>query len=252
MDTLTQNKTLITATREKLRNKLLEKVDQLSSSDWDNIKKFKMYFCRDISMNKIVPDFRITSPVQVSGSEEEKKLTFLEVRRLLCYLLVGNDYMKVWKSTVEEGFGEPIYKEIISKVNEIAESKDCKLHDVRFDVEVGQEKGNYCLKITRHRNDEEMKQDNKKFDSMTKPIKNKTKALEVVQEPKSSKSNTSYKSKVVNRDFCLTPETVDAMNTALEAVAAAKGNCDGSKGAKALMVIELCKIASTMLDGKYN
>jgi ribosomal protein L11 len=133
MDTLTQNKSLIAATREKLRNKLLEKVDQLSSSDWDNIKKFKIYFCRDISMNKIVPDFRITSPVQVSGSEEEKKLTFLEVRRLLCYLLVGNDYMKVWKSTDEEGFGEALSKEVINKIKEIAETKLPDLNTKKLD-----------------------------------------------------------------------------------------------------------------------
>jgi hypothetical protein len=233
-----------------------------------------MYFCRDISMNKIVPDFRITSPRQMSGSEEEKKLTFLEVRRLLCYLLVGMDYMKVWKSTVDEGFGEPLSKEVINKVNEIAEAKNCKLHDVRFDVEVGQEKGNYCLKITRHRSEEEINQD-KKFSSKLKLNENKPslkpkhpsvedlipKSIKLDVSPKNFKPKSKYndveviKESLDSKDSIsktsnIGPEIIFLLAYGLDEIASSKGKTIESKSDKIVMVKSLYKIASAMIDEK--
>jgi hypothetical protein len=179
--------------------------------------------------------------------------------------------MKVWKSTVEEDFGDALSKEVINKIKEIAETKDCKIHDVRFDVEIGQEKGNYCLKITRHRSDDEMKQDKKfelrkgktydskhpsveelipksiKLDVSPKTFKSNVKCndVEVIKESSLSKSSDDSKT-FQNSNFG--PETLFLMAYALDEIASLKGKTIESKSDKIAMVVKLCKIASSMID----
>jgi hypothetical protein len=276
MDQFVENLAAVKSIRDKLLKLYIDKIDGLSEDTWHSIKKHKFYFCRDFSMNKITKEFKIPDPIQSSGSEKETLIVFPEVRRLLCYLLLGKDFKQNWKKTVDAGIGEPLFIEIIEKVKQSAKNNDCLLYKAVFEVEDKHDLGDYSLKlipnsvpsekfIKRNGDDKEKLIDRipkKEFkNSSTKEFKNSS-TKEFKNSSTKEFKNSLVKDKVqvlvesketrksrVPMDAYINPETIVSMTGALEAIAEARNKTDLSRSEKASMVIKLCQIAADLLDG---
>jgi len=262
MDQFVENLTAVKSIRSKLLNLYMEKINGISSDNWKNIKKFKFYFCLDFSMNKIVKDFEIPRPIQVSGSEEVKEFEFTDKRRLLCYLLLGSDFKQTWKNTKDAGIGEPLYKDIVEKIKEVAKSNECDLFKASFEVKDKTSPGNYSLKLVpfveKHTTERSKSPEvtdkfksfrDNKINKIPGPIKKEFKSslksdkVQILMETKET-----HKSRIP-MDKYITPDTIVAMTSALEAIAEVRNKSDLTRSEKASIVIKLCQLASDLIDG---
>jgi hypothetical protein len=253
------------------------KINALTKEDWESIKALPKFVFRKFSVIDLVPKFRFTSPIQKAGSEEESKLTFIDVQRILCYLLLGNDFIGKWPSTTEAGFGEPLFKEVTEKIKEVAKANDYDVYSAYFVVEKMAQKGDYALKIVKRREEgaDEESADIKdvkviKTPKDAKPARAaaggggggvKTYAtvvakdkkvsadVHVAKETKVSKSNTSS-TNTVPVGPCIESETMDPMLAALDAMAKMRNKKLTSNGERTMMAIKLCQLAANLLDGK--
>ena len=228
MDRLFENKAFFAGIRSKLQETLLKKLEDIPEETWKFIGTLKGFNCREWSMNRLVPGFRL-SPVQISGSEEEIKFSFLDTRRILCYLLLGNDFMRKWKSTEEAGIGEPLHKEITEKAKEVAEAKGCKLYKAFFEVEKEHENGDYSLRLVPHREEAAVA-------APKAPRAGAGGGVTVVKEAGAG----APKAKTTGVASYTTTEIV-AMSTALDAILSVRGKGALSATAKAAIVTELCE-----------
>ena len=250
------------------------KIDALTKEDWESIKALPKYVFRKFSIIDLVPKFRFASPIQKAGSEEESKLTFIDVQRILCYLLLGNDFIGKWASTTEAGFGEPLYKEITEKIKGVAKTNDYDVYTSYFVVEKMAQKGDYALKIVKRREDgaDEESADIKDVKT-SKPVKTspaaggggaktyatvaakkETKSADVpttkeVKKTVSSKSQAPANAPVPT-GACIETETMDPMLAALDAMAKLRNKKLTSNGERTMMAIKLCQMAANLLDGK--
>ncbi len=237
MDRLAEtNKAFFEGIRDKLLETLLKKLADISEETWKFIGTLKGFNCREWSMNKLVPGFRL-SPIQIAGSEEEIKFSFLDTRRILCYLLLGNDFMRKWKSTEEAGIGEPLHKEVVEKAKEVAKAKGCKLHKAFFEVEKEHENGDYSLRLVPHR--EEAAAAAPKASRAGAGGGDVTVVKESVKMPEKAKAKAAASSYA-------TAEIV-AMSTTLDAILSVRGKGALSAAAKAEIVTELCELAVKLL-----
>jgi hypothetical protein len=255
------------------------KINALTKEDWESIKALPKFVFRKFSVIDLVPKFRFASPIQKVDSEEESKLTFIDVQRILCYLLLGNDFIGKWASTTEAGFGEPLYKEITEKIKEVAKANDYDVYSAYFVVEKMAQKGDYALKIVKRREDgaDEESADIKdvkafKTSKDAKPAraaaggggggpktyatvvaKKEHKASDdVPKETKPLKGHTPSKTNVsaVPTGPCIETETMDPMLAALDAMAKLRNKKLTSNGERTMMAIKLCQMAANLLDGK--
>lgn len=260
----------LNAVRASLQNEYNSKIDALTKEDWAAIKAMPKFVFRKFSIIDLVPKFRFSSPIQKSGNEEEIKLSFIDVQRILCYLLLGNDFVGKWPTTVEAGFGEPLYKDIIEKIKSVAKTQDYDVYTAYFVVEKMSQKGDYALKIVKRREDndesdsdeETHKNDKSVHDSkklktyasiVGKPKKTKHEVSkpedksEVKTDTKVSKPNRAIAHNVPNGP-CIEAETMDPMLVALDAMAKLRGKEIKSRGERTMMAIKLCQIACNMLE----
>lgn len=246
--------------RASLLNEYTSKIDALTKEDWVAIKALPKFIFRKFSIIDLVPKFRFSGPIQTSGSEEETKLTFIDVQRVLCYLLLGNDFIGKWATTVEAGFGEPLYKDIIEKIKSVAKANDYDLYTAYFAVEKMSQKGDYALKIVKRREDGDnfesvAEKTNKTPDvktyasavAKTKKVKEFTKPTPVVPKVQIVESKPSP---TTPTGHCIEAETMDPMLIALDAMAKLRGKEIKSRGERTMIAIKLCQMAANLLDGK--
>jgi hypothetical protein len=242
------------------------KISALTKEDWESIKALPKYVFRKFSIIDLVPKFRFASPIQKAGDEEMTKLTFIDVQRILCYLLLGNDFIGKWTSTTEAGFGEPLYKEITEKIKEVAKANDYDVYTAYFVVEKMAQKGDYALKIVKRR------EDGADEESDAKPVKvasgggggaktyatvaakKETKPVDVPTTKEVKKTVPSKSQAPVNAPVptgaCIETETMDPMLAALDAMAKLRNKKLTSNGERTMMAIKLCQMAANLLDGK--
>jgi hypothetical protein len=243
------------------------KINALTKEDWESIKALPKYVFRKFSIIDLVPKFRFASPIQKAGSEEESKLTFIDVQRILCYLLLGNDFIGKWPSTTEAGFGEPLFKEVTEKIKEVAKANDYDVYTAYFVVEKMAQKGDYALKIVKRREDGADEESGAKdakparaaaggggggaktYATVVAKDKKVSGDVPAAKETKVSKSNASSTS-AVPMGPCIESETMDPMLTALDAMAKLRNKKLTSNGERTMMAIKLCQMAANLLDGK--
>lgn len=216
--------------REKLLTEYKTQIEKLDDETWSRIKSRNFYYCREFSMNKIVSKFKLISPFQESGAEKETMLTFQEVRRILLYILLGNDYMKKWKSTKDYGLGEPISIQIVQSFQDICKEKEYDYHKVHFGVENNSAKGDYTLVVSKKIENFEPKK-HKTYDSAEKSSKT------------SSKPRTGSKPL---GDY-ISAETIVPMIKAIEAVSNKIGITISSNGQLSMLAVKLCETAADLI-----
>lgn len=254
--------------RESLRNEYVSKIDALTKEDWNSIKEHPKYIFRKFSIVSLVPKFRFSSPIQCSGSEEEAKLGFIDVQRILCYLLLGNDFVNKWPKTTDTDLGEPLYKEIIEKIKTCALSNDYDMYKSYFVVEKMSQKGDYALKIVKRRaetdGDASGSDDENEFKTVKSKIP-KAKTYASIAKTKVSKSEESKPSgqKIVKTTGpkiksdasiptgpCVESQTMEPMLAALDAMAQLRKVKIESQGDRTMMAIKLCQTAANLLANK--
>jgi hypothetical protein len=256
----------LTEVRDRLRDEYISKIEALTEEEWKTIKSMPKFIFRKFSIIRLVPMFRFTSPIQKAGSEEESKLTFIDVQRILCYLLLGNDFVGKWDNTVEAGFGEPLYKEIIEKIKSVAKDNDYDAYTAYFVVEKMAQKGDYTLKIVKRREgDDSNDDDSDDEDKVNADHKPKTYASAVGKSKKGKETSikTDKVSKPLNKEHskplkaqqpdvpvgrCIEAETMDPMLVALDAMAKLRGKEIKSRGERTMMAIKLCQMACNLLE----
>ena len=271
--------------RDTLRNEYLSKIDTLTKEDWNSIKEHPKFIFRKFSIVSLVPKFRFSSPIQRSGSEEEAKLGFIDVQRILCYLLLGNDFVNKWPKTTDTDLGEPLYKEIIEKIKSCAEANDYDLYKSYFIVEKMSQKGDYALKIVKRRTENEddesgsenefttVKHKTKTFGTKTDGFKSKSKTFvpkvdgpktyaSIAKKPQVSETTsekpqtkgprtTGPKSDAsIPNGPCIESQTMEPMLLALDAMAQLRKVKIESQGDRTMMAIKLCQTAANLLANK--
>ena len=260
--------------RASLLSEYNSKIDALTKEDWESIKALPKYVFRKFSIIDLVPKFRFVSPIQKAGDEEMAKLTFIDVQRILCYLLLGNDFIGKWPSTTEAGFGEPLFKEVTEKIKEVAKANDYDVYTSYFVVEKMAQKGDYALKIVKRREDgaDEESADIKDVKT-SKPVKttpaaggggggaktyatvaakkeHKPADVPAAKEVKKAVSSKGQSNAQVPTGACIETETMDPMLAALDAMAKLRNKKLTSNGERTMMAIKLCQMAANLLDGK--
>lgn len=134
--------------RSKLENVYNDWIENFKEKNLEKAKDFTVYFGRDISMNFITTKFRLSAPKQTAGDEEEKSLTFMEVRRILNWMLHGNDPFKKWSAVKDTDLKESLMDSILKKTKSmLIENGYPETTVSTFAVENPEEKGNYTLRI---------------------------------------------------------------------------------------------------------
>jgi len=237
----------------EIRSKL-EKIynDWIANFKEKNLEKadgFTVYFCRDIRMHNIVPNFRLSAPVQTAGSEEEKSLTFTEVRRILNYMLHGNDPFKKWSPVKDTDLKEPLMDSILKKTKTmLIENGYPENTVVTFAVENPEEKGNYTIRIYKPK----APNAGAGGDSEFKEVKPKKSVKKTYKEV--SKDSTFIKTdkpinaiqKVVKVKTEVPSEVFDEIVKALEAYASFKEVNVSSQGQKMNLTMKLCGMMDSL------
>jgi hypothetical protein len=263
--------------RDSLRNEYVSKIDALTKDDWNSIKEHPKYIFRKFSIVSLVPKFRFSSPVQRSGSEEEAKLGFIDVQRILCYLLLGNDFVNKWPKTTDTELGEPLYKEIIEKIKSSAEANDYDLYKSYFVVEKMSQKGDYSLKVVKRRpdsGDESASEAENEFTAVkhkTKPKSDGPKTFGFKAKTDGPKTYASIAKKTTGEapvksekpkhngpktdasiptGPCIESQTMEPMLAALDAMAQLRKVKIESQGDRTMMAIKLCQTAANLLANK--
>ena len=265
--------------RDSLCNEYVSKIDALTKDDWNSIKEHPKYIFRKFSIVSLVPKFRFSNPVQRSGSEEEAKLGFIDVQRILCYLLLGNDFVNKWPKTTDTELGEPLYKEIIEKIKSSAEANDYDLYKSYFVVEKMSQKGDYALKVVKRRpdaGDESASEAENEFITVkhkssgfkhksdgpkTSGFKAKTDGPKTYasiakkttgEAPvKSEKKHNGTKTDTsIPTGPCIESQTMEPMLAALDAMAQLRNVKIESQGDRTMMAIKLCQTAANLLANK--
>lgn len=267
--------------RDSLRNEYVSKIDALTKDDWNSIKEHPKYIFRKFSIVSLVPKFRFSSPVQRSGSEEEAKLGFIDVQRILCYLLLGNDFVNKWPKTTDTDLGEPLYKEIIEKIKTCAEAQDYDLYKSYFVVEKMSQKGDYALKIVKRRPEGDESGSDNEFIAVKPKVKSegfKQKSKTTGPKVDGPKTYASITKKPHNNEAstekpqskghagprttgpktdasiptgpCIESQTMEPMLVALDAMAQLRKVKIESQGDRTMMAIKLCQTAANLLANK--
>jgi hypothetical protein len=132
--------------RSKLAKVYDDWIENFKEKSLEKAKEFTVYFGRDISMNFITTKFRLTA--QAADEAESKNLTFLEVRRILNWMLHGNDPFKKWCSVKDTDLKESLMDSVVEKTKKMLIKNDYPENlNVTFAVEDAEEKGNYTIRI---------------------------------------------------------------------------------------------------------
>jgi hypothetical protein len=229
--------------RSKLAKVYDDWIENFKEKNLEKAKEFTVYFGRDISMNFVTTKFRLTA--QAAGESESKNLTFLEVRRILNWMLHGNDPFKKWSAVKDTDLKESLMNSVIEKTKKmLIENGYPENSNVTFAVEDAEEKGNYTVRIFKPKSSDP--------DSRPKTVKSKTPASGGGGggKPKTSdkvesvsRSKTTYASKTKTPSA----EVLDVLITAIEAIAIDKKVELASQGQKTALAIKL----SGMVDGLF-
>lgn len=236
--------------RSKLEKVYDDWIENFKEKSLDKAKDFTVYYGRDIAMNFITTKFRLSAPKQTSGSEEEKSLTFMEVRRILNWMLHGNDPFKKWSSVKDTDMKESLMESILKKTKSMLSSNGYPEDSVvTFAVEKPEEKGNYAIRIYKPKaskagaggDDEEFKE--------VKPKISKTKVKVSKDAPKNTKIIKSDKPiEKVKAKLDVPAETFDEVVKSVEAYAKFKNVDLSSQGQKMNLTTKLCG----MMDSLFN
>lgn len=210
--------------REKLISLYVAKMEGWAEEEWERIKKFTTYYGRDVSINRLTPEFPLKN-------KENQDLTFLEVRRFLNWLLTGKDYEKKWDRCA------PLFITLTEKAKELCMKHQYDFHTITFAFENEMQKGNYALKFV------------KNLKNTSSP---KTK-LEFKQQKQPFAKPSFFERKKVEAPVLPSQEILEGLDSAkclLEILSKAKGKEVFSNGEINTLAIRLCHIASEMLDGK--
>ena len=252
----------------EIRSKLVkiydDWIENFKEKNLEKAKEFTVYFGRDISMNFITTKFRLTA--QATDGAESKNLTFLEVRRILNWMLHGNDPFKKWSAVKETDLKESLMNSVVEKTKKmLIENGYPENANVTFAVEDAEEKGNYTVRIFKHKvsdPDSRPKTTDQSNSSKTDAPKTKyvgksktsvpasgggggkPKTSEKVESGSRPKTTYASKTKVSGTPSA---EVLDVLITAIEAIAIDKKVDLASQGQKTSMAIKL----SSMVDGLF-
>lgn len=216
-------------------------IENFKEKNLEKAKDFTVYFGRDISMNFITTKFRLSAPKQTVGDEEEKSLTFMEVRRILNWMLHGNDPFKKWSSVKDTDLKESLMDSILKKTKTmLTENGYPEGTVVTFAVENSDEKGNYTIRIYKPKapnagagggNEDGFTEVKSKKNVKSKDIPKNTKPIK--SDKPLDKKKTAVKTEVP-------AETFDEIVKAVEAYASYKNINLTSQGQKMNLTMKLC------------
>jgi hypothetical protein len=231
--------------RSKLEKIYGDWIENFKEKNLEKAKDFTVYFGRDVSMNFITTKFRLSAPVQTAGSEEEKSLTFMEVRRILNWMLHGNDPFKKWSAVKDTGLKESLMDSILKKTKTMLTENGYPETTVStFAVENAEEKGNYTIRIYKPKapnagagGDNEFKEVKPK-----KTYKSAVKNKDVSKESKFIKADKP----MVKVKSEIPSETFDEIVKAVEAYASFKEVNVSSQGQKMNLTMKLCGMMDSL------
>jgi hypothetical protein len=240
--------------RSKLEKVYDDWIENFKEKNLEKAKDFSVYFGRDVSMNFITTKFRLSAPVQTSGSEEEKSLTFMEVRRILNWMLHGNDPFKKWSAVKDTDLKESMMDSILKKTKTMLIANSYPETTVAtFAVENAEEKGNYTVRIYKPKapnagagggDDSEFKEvkPKKTFKDSVKTYKDVSKHTKIVKTDKPFDATQ----KVVKIKTEVPSETFDEIVKAVEAYASFKEVNVSSQGQKMNLTMKLCGMMDSL------
>jgi hypothetical protein len=138
--------------QDKLSSLYTEWIGNFKEKNLEKAKEFTVYFCRDISMNFVTTKFRLVNPIQESGlgesAPEVKYLSFMEVRRILNWMLHGKDAFSEWSAVSDTDLKTSLMENILKETKKmLIDNGYPEAVSVTFGIENSQEKGNYTVRI---------------------------------------------------------------------------------------------------------
>jgi hypothetical protein len=243
--------------RSKMEKVYDDWIENFKEKNLEKAKDFTVYFGRDISMNFITTKFRLSAPKQTAGSEEEKSLTFMEVRRILNWMLHGNDPFKKWAAVKDTDLKESLMDSILKKAKTmLIENGYPETTVATFAVENSEEKGNYTVRIYKPKapnagagGDNEFKEvkPKKTFKSenkVSKTYKDVSKGTKAVKADKTINATQ----KVVKVKTEVPSEIFDEIVKTIEAYANFKNVNIASQGQKANLAMKLCGMMGALFE----
>jgi hypothetical protein len=233
--------------RSKLEKIYDDWIENFKEKNLEKAKDFTVYFGRDISMNFITTKFRLSAPKQTAGSEEEKSLTFMEVRRILNWMLHGNDPFKKWTAVKDTDLKESLMDSILKKTKTmLIENGYPETTVATFAVENSEEKGNYTVRIYKPKapnagagGDNEFKEVKPKKTFKTKDISKHTKSIKSDKPIDATQKVAKVKTEVPSEVF-------DEIVKAVEAYASFKEVNVSSQGQKMNLTMKLCGMMDSL------
>jgi hypothetical protein len=222
--------------QDKLSSLYTEWIGNFKEKNLEKAKEFTVYFCRDISMNFVTTKFRLVNPIQESNNEEVKYLSFMEVRRILNWMLHGKDAFNEWSAIVDTDLKTSLMENILKETKKmLIDNGYPEGVSVTFGIENSQEKGNYTVRIFKPKTGD---LDKSLETSKTKTLKNKP-------VKKSSLSEASSKNKLLSTASKDIPsaEVMEAMLNTVELIMKQKDIKVTSQGQKNVIAMQLCQTA---------
>jgi len=232
--------------RSKLEKVYDDWIENFKEKSLEKAKEFTVYYGRDISMNFVTTKFRLSAPKQTAGDEEEKSLTFMEVRRILNWMLHGNDPFKKWSAVKDTDLKESLMDSILKKTKKmLIENGYPENIIVTFGVENSEEKGNYTIRIFKPKtivasgDDGDFKEVKSKRNNKTNDVPKNTKSIKA-DKPTEKKKATTTKVDVPSEIF-------DEVVKTIEVYAKFKNVDLSSKGQKMNLSTKLVGYMDSML-----
>jgi hypothetical protein len=233
--------------RSKLEKIYDDWIENFKEKNLEKAKDFTVYFGRDVSMNFITTKFRLSTPKQIAGSEEEKSLTFMEVRRILNWMLHGNDPFKKWAAVKDTDLKESLMDSILKKTKTmLVENGYPETTVATFAVENPEEKGNYTVRIYKPKapnagagGDNEFKEVKPKKTGNKVSKTKDTKPTNATQKVVKSIEKVKVKTEVPSEIF-------DEIVKAVEAYASFKEVNISSQGQKMNLTMKLCGMMDSL------
>lgn len=237
--------------QDKLSSLYTEWIGNFKEKNLEKAKDFAVYFCRDISMNFITTKFRLVNPIHetegsVSGENTSKVnyLSFVEVRRILNWMLHGKDAFSEWSPVSETDLETSLMENILKETKKMLLENDYpESVSVTFGIENSQEKGNYTVRIFKPKSEGSgLEESSSKF----KKTLIKTTKLNPIRGTKGSGlGGTSPKVKYLSTSTKDIPSTevMEAMLNTVELIMKQKDMKVTSQGQKNVIAMKLCQNA---------
>jgi hypothetical protein len=236
----------------EIRSKLVKVYDDwienFKEKNLEKAKEFTVYYGRDISMNFVTTKFRLTA--QADGAES-KNLTFLEVRRILNWMLHGNDPFKKWSSVKDTDLKESLMDSVIEKTKKMLIENDYPENlNVTFAVEDAEEKGNYTVRIFKPKTSgsDAPRATGGGGGGKSKTEKVKTEKVKTFGAPAPKKTGKPSDSGSRSKTSIPDADVLDVLITAVEAIAELKKINLASQGQKTALAMKLSSAMESIFE----